>query len=168
MRSDNVDCVLGGYLTEPGRVTRTIICGMGGTPESTTIGSGERTTKAHAALPNNVMVRYLDFSDSEFNLGPTPPGENITSVLATGELERSSSKYILTAVVLATKVNQCFVDTISLRLSGWHNVTYAAYVVPLVAGNLLGLSEAQKGFTDPDTVIESPTSGLRESVTSRR
>lgn len=140
---DTIGCALGGYLNEPSRMTRSVIRDMGGTPESTVIGSGEKTSMANAALANNVMVRYLDFSDIYFNLDPTHPSENIPTVLAVGEREQSSGKDILTAVVLAAEINQRFGDTLSLRLAGWHHVTYAGYVVPIVASKLLGLSEAQ-------------------------
>jgi 2-methylcitrate dehydratase len=140
---DTLGCALGGYLNEPSRITRAVIREMGGVAESTIIGSGEKTTMANATLANNVMVRYLDFSDIYFNLDPTHPSENIPAVLAVGERERSSGRDILTAIVLAAEINQRFGDTMGLRLQGWHHVTYAGYVIPIVASKLLGLSEEQ-------------------------
>jgi 2-methylcitrate dehydratase len=140
---DTLGCAIGGYLNEPSRLVRAVIREMGGAPESTIIGSGEKTTMANAALANNVMVRFLDFSDIYFNLDPTHPSENIPTVLAVGERERSSGKDIINAVVLAAEINQRFGDTMGLRLKGWHHVTYAGYVVPIVASKLLGLSEQQ-------------------------
>ena len=81
---------------------------LGGNPESTIIGSGEKTSSPNAALANCVMMRYLDFMDIYFNLDPTHPSENIPAALAVGEREHSSGKDIITATVLGFEINQRF------------------------------------------------------------
>src|SRR5512136_945303 len=85
MLLDTLGCALGGYLNEPSRITRAMLREQGGCPESTIIGSGEKTSCANAALANCVMVRYLDFCDIYANLHPCHPSENIPTALAVGE-----------------------------------------------------------------------------------
>ena len=105
---DTLGCALGGYLSEPNRITRSVLRDLGGKPESSIIGSGEKTSSPNAALANCVMVRYLDFNDVYFNMGSCHPSENIPTALAVGEREHSSGKEVLTAIVIGFEVQQRF------------------------------------------------------------
>jgi len=140
---DTLGCALGGYLSEPSRITRSVLRELGGKPESTIIGSGEKTCSPNAALANCVMVRYLDFMDIYFNLDPCHPSENIPTALALGEREHANGEEVLTAVVIGFEVQQRFADAFPLLHLGWHHVTVAGYATPIVAAKLLKLNEEQ-------------------------
>lgn len=140
---DTLGCALGGYLSEPSRITRSVLRDLGGKLESTIIGSGEKTSSPNAALANCVMVRYLDFMDIYFNADTSHPSENIPTALSVGEREHASGKEILTAIVIGFEVQGRFSDTLPLLNLGWHHVTHAGYVTPIVAGKLLKLNEEQ-------------------------
>jgi len=140
---DTLGCALGGYLSEPSRITRSVLRDLGGKPESTIIGTGEKTSSPNATLANCVMVRYLDFMDVYFNLDPCHPSENIPTALAVGEREHASGKDFLPAVIIGFEIQQRFADAIPCHRLGWHHVTIAGYTTPAVAGKLLKLSEEQ-------------------------
>jgi 2-methylcitrate dehydratase len=113
---DTIGVALGAYLSEPSRIVRSVIRELGGRPESTIIGSGEKTSASLAALANGTMVRYLDFMDVYFNVDGPHPSENIPVALAIAERQRAT---------------------------GFHHVTLGGYITPIVAGKILGLSEDQ-------------------------
>ena len=143
MLLDTLGCALGGYLNEPSRITRAVLREQGGCPESTIIGSGEKTSCANAALANGVMVRYLDFCDIYANLHPCHPSENIPTALAMGEREHATGRDILTAIVIGFEVQQRFADAVPIHRMGWHHVSIAGFTTPLVAGKLLNLDADQ-------------------------
>jgi 2-methylcitrate dehydratase len=143
MLLDTLGCALGGYLNEPSRITRAVLREQGGCPESTIIGSGEKTSCANAALANCVMVRYLDFCDIYANLHPCHPSENIPTALAMGERAHATGRDILTAIVIGFEVQQRFADAVPIHRMGWHHVSIAGFTTPLVAGKLLNLDADQ-------------------------
>ncbi|MFC1860116.1 MmgE/PrpD family protein [Chloroflexota bacterium] len=140
---DTIGVAFGGYLSEPSRITRIVVKELGGHPESTIIGSGDKTSCSLAALANGVMVRYLDFMDIYYTIDAIHPSENIPLALAVGEREHSSGKDILLAVFLGFEFQGRLADTFPFPKLGWHQVTTGGYVTPFVAGNLLGLNKEQ-------------------------
>ncbi len=140
---DTLGCALGGYLSEPSRIVRSMVKDLGGRPEATVIGSGDRTSSPNAVLANCVMVRYLDFMDIYFNKDGCHPSENIPTALAVGERTQALGKDLLTAIVIGFEIQQRFADAIPCHLLQWHHVTIAGYVTPLIAGKLLGLNQDQ-------------------------
>jgi 2-methylcitrate dehydratase len=138
---DTLGVGLGGYLSEPSRIARSLVRELGGKPESTIIGSGEKTICSNAAFLNGVMVRYLDFGDVYRGLSSCHPSENIPAALAVGERQHSTGKEVLVATVLGYEVLSRIIDAIPLK--GWSPVSLGGYVVPFIAGKLLGLSEKQ-------------------------
>ncbi len=140
---DTLGVALGGYLSEPSYITRSVVRELGGRPESTIIGSGDKTCCSLAALANGVMVRYLDFMDIYYTADAVHPSENIPLALAVGEREHSSGRDILLAVFLGFEFQGRLADTFPAPKLGWHHVTMGGYVTPFVAGKLLGLNEEQ-------------------------
>jgi 2-methylcitrate dehydratase len=138
---DTLGVGLGGYLSEPSRIARSFVSELGGKPESTIIGSGEKTICSNAAFLNGVMVRYLDFGDVYRGLSSCHPNENIPAALAVGERQHSTGKEVLVATILGYEIQSRFTDTIPIK--GWHPTTLGGYVIPFIAGKLLGLSEKQ-------------------------
>jgi 2-methylcitrate dehydratase len=140
---DTIGVALGAYLSEPSRITRSVIRELGGRPEATIIGSGERTSASLAALANGTMVRYLDFMDVYFNLDGPHPSENIPVALAMAERQHSSGRDMFLGMFLGFELMGRFADTWSTPRLGYHHVTLGGYITPIVAGKILGLTEDQ-------------------------
>jgi 2-methylcitrate dehydratase len=140
---DTIGVALGAYLSEPSRITRSVIRELGGRPEATILGSGEKTSASLAALANGTMVRYLDFMDVYFNLDGPHPSENIPVALAMAERQHSSGKDMFLGMFLGFELMGRFADTWSMPRLGYHHVTLGGYITPIVAGKILGLTEDQ-------------------------
>lgn len=140
---DTLGCAFGGYLSEPSQMTRATVRSLGGVPEATIIGTGERTSSANAALANCVMVRYLDFMDIYRSKDGCHPSENIPTALAVAERQKRNGRDLLVGIVLGFEVQQRFADAIPCHHLDWHHVTAAGYVTPVVAGKLMNLDREQ-------------------------
>ncbi len=143
MLLDTLGCALGGYLSEPSKITRSVVGAWGGTPESTIIGVGARVPCTNAALANGVMVRYLDYNDiytGPFNGGH--PSETIPTALAVGEKQHVTGRDLITVVVLGFELGMRFGDAFSPQRVFDHT-QYGAFCSPLIAGRLIGLTEEQ-------------------------
>ncbi|MBI2906617.1 MAG: MmgE/PrpD family protein [Chloroflexi bacterium] len=100
-----LDCLgtaLAGSREEPGRIITEYTREIGGSPESTLVGSGFRTSAANAALANGLMAHVLDFDDSGFS---HPTGCILPVLLSMGEKLRASGREVLTAHVMGY---ECF------------------------------------------------------------
>jgi len=140
---DTIGVAFGGYPSKPSRIVQGLLEEVGGRPQATIIGSGQKTNCAYAALANGVMVRYLDYCDLYRGISPCHPSENIPVALAVGERQQSNGKDVILAIVLGYEFECRFVDAIPFTRLGWHHVTTGGYVTPLVAGKLIGLNERQ-------------------------
>ena len=140
---DTIGVALGGYASEPSRITRSVVNELGGRPEATIIGSGEKSSASLAALCNGVMVRYLDFMDVYFNLDGPHPSENIPVALAAAERKHASGKEMFVSMFLGFEIQGRMADTWSTVRSGLNFVSMGGYVTPIVAGKILKLTEDQ-------------------------
>ena len=140
---DTLGVAFGGYLSEPSHATRSVVRELSGRPESTVIGTGDKTSCSLATLANCVMVRYLDFMDIYYTADACHPSENVPAALAVGEREGSSGKDVLLAMFLGFEFQGRLADTWPAAKLGWHHVSMGAYVTPYIAGKLLGLTEDQ-------------------------
>ncbi len=118
---------------------------IGGTPECTIIGTGDKTSSPNAALINGVMTRYLDYNDTYIGRDYAHPSENLATALAVGEREHASGKDVITAFVLGCEFHQRFVDLIDFNANeqGWNHVSPGGYVAALVAAKLLKLNAVE-------------------------
>jgi len=149
---DTLGCAVGGYPSEVSRITQELIKESGGPEEATVIGSGIKTSCLNATLANGAMVRYLDYNDTTYftreglsRLG-YHPSEIIPPILALGERQHLSGKEVITAIVVGYDLSLRFLDGIvgpQMEDTGWNGDTRGAYIVPLVAGKILGLNQAQ-------------------------
>ncbi|MFC1987910.1 MmgE/PrpD family protein [Chloroflexota bacterium] len=145
MLLDTLGCALGGYLSEPSMITRSVVEAWGGVPEATIIGVGLRVPCNNAALANGVMVRYLDFNDVYPGRGH--PSEILPTILAVGEKQHIDGRELITTVALGYEIVMRIADALphppgsQLRL--YDPNTQGAFCAPLVAGRLLGLTEEQ-------------------------
>jgi 2-methylcitrate dehydratase len=147
---DLLGCAIGGYQSETSRIVLQFIEEIGGTPESTVIGSGLRTSCLNAVLANGAMARYLDFNDTHLvpigdKIQGGHPCELIPTVLALGERQHSPGREVITSIVLGYEVNARFCEGLEIPLEnlGWNSDARGPYLMPVVAGKVLGLNAEQ-------------------------
>jgi len=93
---DTIGCALGGLATDIGLEALTLARSLGGRPESTIIGTGEKTACTLAAYVNSRMANALD-ADDNFPI-PTHFGNaTMGASLAMGERQNASGKQLITA-----------------------------------------------------------------------
>ena len=142
---DSVGCALGGFNTHDVKAMLEIYSDMGGKPEATLFGSGEKLPAANATLLNSLMIRALDFNDIYWKEDPSHPSDLIPAALAMAERQNSSAKELIVAIVLAYEFEQrlCLFAKPGVRERKWHHATLTQFVAPIVAGRLLGLDAEQ-------------------------
>ncbi len=145
---DALGCCIGAYNADACRIVRDLVLELGGVQESTLIGSGLKTNCANAALVNGIMVRYLDYNDlyvvsaGKWYIG-SHPSDSIPGILSVAERVHASGKDLITAIVLSYELSARFCNSACnppLSKLGWNIDTRGIYIMPLVAGKLLGLS----------------------------
>ncbi|MFH1212790.1 MAG: MmgE/PrpD family protein, partial [Candidatus Neomarinimicrobiota bacterium] len=118
---------------------------MGGKPEATVIGFGDRLPAVNAALINSLLIRSLDFNDIYWKQDPSHPSDLIPAALAMAERQGKSMREAIVAIVLAYEFEQriCEFGLPGVRERKWHHATLTQFVSPIVAGKLLDLTEDQ-------------------------
>lgn len=149
---DTMGCAIGAYSSEANKIIQQLLKELGGSEESTIIGCGFRTTCDKAALANGTMVRYLDLNDTAFIIqGNTyrtgyHPSEVIPPILAVGERQHLPGKEIIASIVAGYDLSLSFLESVlgaGMEKKGWNGDTRGAYIVPIIAGRLLGLNADQ-------------------------
>jgi 2-methylcitrate dehydratase len=149
---DTLGCAIGGYGSEASKIIQEVIKESSDGRESTVFGSGIRTSCLNATLANGAMVRYLDYNDTAFILqGETyrtgyHPSEVIPPILALSERQHLSGKGVITAINLGYDLSIAFLEGVrgaGMEKKGWNGDSRGAYIMPLVAGHILGLNEEQ-------------------------
>ncbi len=142
---DSMACCLGGYFSHDAKVVRKVIDGLGGTPESTILGSTRKTNSYNAALMNAIQTRSMDYNDIYWKEDPSHPSDIIPAAFALGEREGRSGKDLLMAIVIGHEIEMrmCEFAHPGIRERGWHHATLTAFVSPLSAGKMLGLNAEQ-------------------------
>jgi 2-methylcitrate dehydratase len=149
---DTLGCAIGGYDSEATRAIQELIKELGHPGEATVFGSGLRTSCLNAAFANGAMVRYLDYNDTAFILqGETyrtgyHPSEVIPPILALAERQDLSGRDVITAIVVGYDLSLSFLEGVigpGMEKRGWNGDTRGAFIIPLVAGKILGLNETQ-------------------------
>jgi 2-methylcitrate dehydratase len=149
---DCVACAVGGAGSAPARAVESVAGQLGGRPEATVIGSGQRTSSVAAALVNGTMLRYLDYMDTVLFEAPsgavsaTHPSELVLPIVATAEANRRSGRDLIEAIAIAYELAAVLCEALEnapLRDLGWHHATLAPYILPAVAGRLSGASAAE-------------------------
>lgn len=142
---DSMACCLGGYHSHDAKVVRKVIDALGGTPESTILGSTKKTSSYNAALMNAIQTRSMDYNDIYWKEDPSHPSDIIPAAFALGEREGRSGKDLLMAIVIGHEIEMrmCEFAHPGIRERGWHHATLTAFVSPLSAGKMLGLNAEQ-------------------------
>ncbi|MFQ5753475.1 MAG: MmgE/PrpD family protein, partial [bacterium] len=142
---DTLGCAYGGYSTPDVKIVKSIYTEMGGKPEATVIGSGEKMPAYNATFLNSLMVRALDFNDIYWKQDPSHPSDLIPVALAMGEGQQKSVQDVIVAIVLAYEFEcrLCEFSVPGIRERKWHHASLSQFVSPIVAGYLLDLNEDQ-------------------------
>lgn len=148
---DSLGCAVAGRDSATARALVASLDALGGAWEATVLVGGERTSALNAALVNGAMLRFLDLNDVQSS--PIAPGprhghnsEIFPVALALGQRQRATGRDVLTAAWLGYELATRFTEAIpggSFEARGWNLDTRASFVVPLVAGWLLGLPAKQ-------------------------
>jgi len=142
---DSLGCAYGAMQTKDVSAMYRIVKDMGGKPEASVIGFGDRLPAVNAALINSLMIRSLDFNDIYWKQDPSHPSDLIPAALAMAERQGKSMREAIVAIVLAYELEQriCEFGLPGVRERKWHHATLTQFVSPIVAGKLLDLTEDQ-------------------------
>ncbi|MFH1484487.1 MAG: MmgE/PrpD family protein [Chloroflexota bacterium] len=100
---DVIGNALGGTVTELGVIALKYVRALGGKPECTIIGTGEKTSVVNAAYANSRIGDALDATDMILNFAHVGPPV-VASALAFSERAKASGKDLITAVALGFEV----------------------------------------------------------------
>ena len=131
-----------------GRIVMEHVRRLGGTPESTLIGQGRRTSRVGAALANGTLAYACDIEPHHNGAIVHAPAVVVPASLAVGEAEGVGGRRLLTAVVLGIEV-ACRVsdalDPLALYARGFHpTAVCGAFGAAAAAGHLLRLDPARQ------------------------
>lgn len=133
---------LAGYAEEAGQMVTEYVRETGGTPESTLIGSGCKSSAANTAFANGTMGHLLDYDDMGFS---HPTTCILPALLALGERQGSCGKDVLTALVLGYETFEHLSVAArpyesSVRQRGYHpTALYGTLAAAAASAKLLGL-----------------------------
>ncbi|MEE8191998.1 MAG: MmgE/PrpD family protein [Gemmatimonadales bacterium] len=142
---DSLGCAFGGYRQEDARIALAVLKEIGGEGNATVIGSGEKTDPVSASLANALMVRVMDYNDIYWQQDPSHPSDIIPAAMACGERVGRSGKDLALGIVLGHEFEMrlCEAAFPGIRERGWHHATLTAFVSPIVASRMLGLTWEQ-------------------------
>ncbi len=142
---DSLGCALGGFQQEDARILLGVLEETAGRGNATILGSGARVDPVSASLANALMVRVMDYNDIYWQQDPSHPSDIIPAAMACGERAGRSGRDLLLGIVLGHEFEMrlCEAAFPGIRERGWHHATLTAFVSPIVAGKLLGLTGEQ-------------------------
>ncbi len=142
---DSLGCAFGGYRQEDAEIALGVLEEIGGEGPATVIGSGKKTDPVSASLANALMVRVMDYNDIYWQQDPSHPSDIIPAAMACGERTERDGRELIVGIVLGHEFEMrlCEAAFPGIRERGWHHATLTAFVSPIVASRMLGLSWEQ-------------------------
>ncbi|MBE0594229.1 MAG: MmgE/PrpD family protein, partial [Gemmatimonadales bacterium] len=142
---DSLGCAFGGYRQEDARIALEVLEDVAGQGPATILGSGRKVDPVSASLANALMVRVMDYNDIYWQQDPSHPSDIIPAALACGERAGKDGRDLIVGIVLGHEFEMrlCEAAFPGIRERGWHHATLTAFVSPIVAGRMLGLSWEQ-------------------------
>ncbi len=142
---DWVGSALAGARETPGEMILELVQEMGGTPHSTLIATGEKTSVLNAALVNGAMSHIVELDDLHKTSILHPAAPIIPAALAVAEMEGKSGNELLLAVALgyetAIRIGEAVTPS---HYNFWHTTaTCGTFGAAAAAGKLLGLTKAE-------------------------
>lgn len=99
---DSIGCALAGLTSDPGKMAVAMARRLGGPPESSIVGTGDKVSCSSAALANGELIRALDY-DALMPGGHAPPGI-IPPSLAIAESIGATGKDLILATAIGFEV----------------------------------------------------------------
>ena len=148
---DAIGNAFGGFGSDASEIMRKVVNTLKMSGEATIIGSGEKVSPHYAAWINGVMIRYLDFNDCYIrrtgtSRGGGHPSDLISAVLALGEQAHVDGRELITSIVLGYELSARLataVQKLPPESRGWNSDYRANYMVPILAGRIMGLTPEQ-------------------------
>ena len=143
---DSIGCALGGYSSEKGFISRNMIEALGGNPEATIIGSGEKNSVTNAAFANANMGNAIDFDDTILMTHPAVP--TVMGALPMAEKKRVSGKDLITAVAVGYDIairiggaseSWLKIEGGKIRTLPVHGYSWHTFGAAIAAAKILGL-----------------------------
>lgn len=130
---------------------RHVAVALGGAPQATLIGGGEKSSVLNAVLVNGTMVRVLDLNDYSVKEGKPGrlatgghPSDNIPVALTVGEWQDRSGLEVIGAVALVYEIYARLVELSAAR-SPFDGTSLSGIAVAAMAGQLMGLGAGRLG-----------------------
>ena len=137
--------------------------GLGGSAESSLLGTAGKVSAANGVLANATLAHGLDFDDTREDAIVHTSCVAVTTALAVGEALRADGRAVLEAAIAAVEV-MCRVGLVvpgALHARHFHPTAItASFAAAAAAGKLHGLSEAQ--LTHAFGICGSQASGIIE------
>ena len=140
---DTLGCAMGGYLSEPAKIARSLAGSVTGNPPARVLGSHDYSSLDMAAFANGSMIRYLDCNDSYFSPGGGHPSDMIAAVLAIGDAYGKDGRSLIAAIALAYEVFCRLSDQVVTGDLGWDQGMFSIVGAACAAGSLMGLNREQ-------------------------
>ena len=163
-----LDCIgvsLAGSVQPIAQILESYLKELGGTPRSTVVGLGVKTSPVNAALTNGTLGHALDYDDTALPAISHPTVTILPAVLAIGEMTGATGKEVLLAYILGYEVF-CKVGAAvnpSHWYRGFHSTgTFGTYGAVSAASKLLKLDEEQ--VTNAFGIAASLASGLKQNI----
>lgn len=138
--ADTLACICAGQRTDAADIARrTAVSARHGVPQATILPEAARSTASVAAMVNGAMLRSLDLLDVYVAADVCHPSEAIPAALACAEANGATGREFLETVVAALALHCRLASVLPLHRNRLHHAGQAAWVVPLVAGRLMGL-----------------------------
>ena len=100
---DVIGCAMSGYSHDRGAISRKVMANLGGNPECTVVGSGEKTSCISAAYVNANMASALDNEETFMNAWHFS-SNTVFAALALAEQEHLTGADFLTSVAIGYEV----------------------------------------------------------------
>ncbi len=142
---DTLGCAMGGFLSEPAKIARSLATNVTSTVPSRILGTEDYSSADMAGFANGVMVRYLDCNDSYFSPGGGHPSDMIPAALALADPLGSDGREVITSVVVAYEVFCRLSDQVVAGELGWDQGIFSVVGAACAAGRIMGLDWEQMG-----------------------
>ncbi len=155
---DSIGCAFAGSQSAIGRPIVDMAIELGGTFESTILGTQSKSTSQNAAWANAESANALDYDDA-FPYSGHPGSPIIQTALAFGESLGSSGQKVLTAIILGYEITTRIAIAI-LPSTDYYGKTsghsFMTFGTAAVASKLLGLDHTQTTWALGSTAAAAP------------
>jgi len=166
---DSVGCALGGYQQHDVAIALKGLTEVGGSGWATLNGAGKQVDSVTASPANALMIRCMDYNDIYGKQDPFASIGHLSGRDGPCERAGSDGHEVIVGLVLGHEFEMrlCEAALASIRELGWHHVTLAAFVSPIVAARMLhldwkkmqhaiGISAVRAPLSEPSPQAGSP------------